>query len=153
MAQEEWMDLPRGLTLSFEDQPAAANCKAISDALVEFNRPHLRDPAFGRVGLLVRDEAGALMAGLVATFYAGWLFVDNLWVHAAFRRRGIGHQLLLAAERRALAAGCHSAWLDTWSFQAPDFYRRLGYEVFGTLDYPPDHQRLFLKKRLSPEVR
>jgi ribosomal protein S18 acetylase RimI-like enzyme len=89
----------------------------------------------------------------ISSLYAGWLFVDNLWVHAAFRRRGIGHQLLLAAERRALAAGCHSAGLDTWSFQAPDFYRRLGYEVFGTLDYPPDHQRLFLKKCLSPEVR
>jgi hypothetical protein len=42
---------------------------------------------------------------------------------------------------------------DTWLFQAPDFYRSLGFEVFGMLDYPPDHQRLFLKERLSPEVR
>jgi ribosomal protein S18 acetylase RimI-like enzyme len=71
---------------------------------------------------------------------------------SAFRRLGIGRRLLLEAERRALAGGCYSAWLDTSSFQAPDFYRRLGHEEFGTLDYPPDHKRLFLKKRLSPEV-
>ena len=146
------MDLPRGLRLSFEDRPATEDLKGLNEALVEFNRPHLHDPAFGRIGLFVRDETGAMMAGLDGSFYAGWLFVNNLWVHAGLRRRGIGRRLLLDAERRALASGCHSAWLDTWSFQAPEFYRRLGYEVFGALGYPPDHQRLFLKKRLKPEV-
>jgi hypothetical protein len=47
------------------------------------------------------------------------------------------------------ARGCHSARLDTFSFQAPEFYRRMGYEVFGVLDYPPDHKRIFLKKQLK----
>jgi ribosomal protein S18 acetylase RimI-like enzyme len=146
------VDLPQGLSLSVEDRPAAADREAINDALTEFNRSYLRNPAFGRIGVFVRDEAGAVMAGLDASFYAGWLFVNNLWVHADLRRRGIGRRLLREAERRAAARGCHSVWLDTFSFQAPGFYRRLGYEVFGTLDYPPDHQRFFLKKHLIPEA-
>ena len=48
-----------------------------------------------------------------------------------------------------LERGCHSAWVDTFSFQAPGFYRKLGYEVFGELDYPPGHKRFFLRKRLT----
>ncbi len=146
------MDLPPGLSLSVEDRPAAADRRAINDALTEFNRPFLRDPAFGRIGVFVRDAAGRVVAGLDSSFYAGWLFVNDLWVHAELRRRGLGRRLLQEAERRALERGCHSVWLDTFSFQAPGFYQRLGFEVFGTLDYPPDHRRFFLKKRLTSET-
>ena len=53
------------------------------------------------------------------------------------------------AEARALERGCHSAWVDTFSFQAPGFYPKLGYTVFGELDYPPGHKRIFLQKRLG----
>ena len=55
-----------------------------------------------------------------------------------------------AAERRAVERGCHSAWVDTFSFQAPGFYPKLGYEPFGELDYPPDFKRIFLRKQLAP---
>lgn len=48
-----------------------------------------------------------------------------------------------------VAFGCHSASVDTFSFQGPQFYPRFGYVVFGTLDYPPGHTRLFFKKRLA----
>jgi 8-oxo-dGTP pyrophosphatase MutT (NUDIX family) len=89
------------------------------------------------------------MAGLVASTYAGWLFVADLWVHADFRRRGIGSRLLAEAERRAAERGCHSAMLDTFSFQGPAFYPRFGYRLYGALDYPPDHRRFFLWKPLT----
>ena len=72
-------------------------------------------------------------------------------MHRELRRRGIGQGLLAEAERRALALGCHSAWLDTFSFQGPDFYPKFGYHEFARLDYPPDHQRIFMKKQLIPE--
>jgi GNAT superfamily N-acetyltransferase len=68
----------------------------------------------------------------------------------ALRGTGIGRALIGAAERRALERGCHSAWVDTFSFQAPGFYRKLGYKPFGELDYPPDFKRIFLQKRLTP---
>ena len=79
------------------------------------------------------------------------LFVNLLWVHADLRRSGIGSGLLAEAERRAIALGCHSSYLDTFSFQGPEFYPKFGYREFGRLDYPPDHQRIFLKKQLIPE--
>ena len=53
------------------------------------------------------------------------------------------------AEHRAKGYGCHSAWVDAFSSQAPSFYQKLGYREFGRIDYPPDHQRIFLQKQLN----
>jgi GNAT superfamily N-acetyltransferase len=64
------------------------------------------------------------------------------------RGRGVGRELMAQAEARAVERGCHAAWLDTFSFQARGFYEKLGYEEFGTLDYPPIHKRYFMKKLL-----
>ena len=146
------MDLPPGLSLSVEDRPAIEDWDRLGQALDIYNRQFLDETGYARMGFFVRDKGGAIQAGLVATTYAGWLFVAELWVHEDLRRRGIGSQLLALAERRAVELGCHSALLDTFSFQGPEFYPRFGYEVFGTLDYPPDHRRYFFRKRLIAET-
>jgi len=146
------MDLPPGLSLSIEDQPSTEDWDRLGSALDAYNRQFLGETGYSRIGFFVRDASGDIKAGLTGTTYAGWLFVAELWVHADFRRRGLGSQLLAMAEERAIARGCHSALLDTFSFQGPKFYPRFGYEVFGTLDYPPDHHRYFLRKRLISET-
>jgi 8-oxo-dGTP pyrophosphatase MutT (NUDIX family)/GNAT superfamily N-acetyltransferase len=143
------MELPTGLRISIEETPRVADRDAIGYALDAYNREFLGETGFTEFALFVRDEQDAIRAGLVGSTYAGWLFVADLWVHAALRRRGIGRELLARAERRAAELGCHSVRLDTFSFQAPAFYRRLGYEVFGALDHPPHHRRLFLSKPLE----
>jgi GNAT superfamily N-acetyltransferase len=145
------MDLPRGLRLSFEDQPSWDDREVIDEALGEYNAPFLRNPSYSYFGLFLRDDNDAVRGGLIANAYAGWLFINLLWVHADLRRERIGSRLIAEAEQRALAFGCHSAWVDTFSFQAPEFYRKLGYREFARLDYPPDHERIFLRKRLAPE--
>jgi 8-oxo-dGTP pyrophosphatase MutT (NUDIX family)/GNAT superfamily N-acetyltransferase len=143
------LDLPPGLQISIEDAPAATDLGVLGRALDLYNRSFLGDTRPSRLAVFVRDEARRVVAGLAGSTYAGWLFVADLWVEAELRRRGIGRELLARAERRAAELGCHSVWLDTFSFQAPNFYRRLGYEVYGALDYPPRHRRLFLAKPLA----
>jgi GNAT superfamily N-acetyltransferase len=143
------VNLSPGLSLSLEERPSLADCEAVAQGLAEYNRSHLADPGYAPLGIFVRDAAGKVVAGLDAAVYGGWLFVHALWVAAGLRRCGIGSELLARAEGYAVGHGCHSAWLYTYSFQAPEFYRRLGYEVFGTLD-APDHQRIFLKKHFAP---
>jgi GNAT superfamily N-acetyltransferase len=148
--QEFAMDLPPGLRLSFEPDPSWEDRDFVDDGLGAYNAPFLRDTRYSYFGIFLRDETGAIRAGLIGNCYASWLFVNLLWVHAELRRRGIGQGLLADAERHAVEFGCHSAWLDTFSFQGPDFYPKFGYQEFARLDYPPDHQRIFLKKRLVP---
>lgn len=153
-ASRDPMELPPGLRLSFEDEPSWADRELIDQGLGAYNAPFLRDSRYSYFGIFVRDEAeaqGTIRAGLIGNCYAGWLFVALLWVHADLRRTGIGRMLMAEAERHGRGFGCHSAFVDTFSFQGPEFYPKLGYVEFARLDYPPDHQRIFFRKRLRPE--
>ena len=72
-----------------------------------------------------------------------------MWVREDLRGQGYGRRPLTLAEDAARARGAGHAHLDTFTFQAPDFYRKLGYEVFVELkDFPPGHNRFFLTKTL-----
>ncbi len=149
---ERLLKLPPGCRLSVERNPSWQDREFIDERLGDYNAPFLSDHRYDYFGLFVRDDAGAIRAGLVGNLYAGWLFINLLWVDAGLRRHGIGSALIAEAERRAIAFGCHSAHVDTFSFQGPDFYPRFGYEIFGSLDYPPHHKRIFFKKRLAEEA-
>jgi GNAT superfamily N-acetyltransferase len=143
------MNLPPGLSLSFENEPSWHDREFINEALGDYNAPFLGDPPYSYFGLFVRADDRAIRAGLIGNCYAGWLFINLLWVHAELRRTGIGSGLIAAAERHGREFGCHSAWVDTFSFQGPEFYPRFGYQEFARLDYPPGHQRIFFKKQLA----
>ncbi len=136
--------------LELTDQPDPDLARFLEDQIYDVNaaRTGVRD---GRLlGIGVRDGAGALVAGLYGWTWAGWLEVRALWVHDAWRGRGLGRRLLAAAEREAIARGCRWSLLDTHTFQAPGFYRRLGYiEVASITDYPPGYQRHYLRKHLG----
>ena len=139
-----------GYQLAVEDDPAEADVEVLPNGLEAFNErrwPH--HPPWRPLAVFIRND-GEVVAGLAGETYCGWLFIKYLWVSEDLRWRGVGRELMARAEARARDRGCHSAWVDTFSFQAPGFYQKLGYEEFGRLDYPPDHQRHFLRKRLSP---
>jgi hypothetical protein len=53
------------------------------------------------------------------------------------------------AERHARDFGCHSAFVDTFTLQGPEFYPKLGYREYARLDYPPDHNRIFFRKNFD----
>jgi ribosomal protein S18 acetylase RimI-like enzyme len=90
-----------------------------------------------------------VVGGLVGQTHWDWFFVHLLFVKEELRGRGYGHRLLTLAEEEARQRGARSVYLDTFSFQAPAFYEKHGYEVFGVLeDFPLGHQRYFLRKKL-----
>ncbi len=90
------------------------------------------------------------LGGLTARISLDWMFVMLLAVSEPARGRGIGQRLLNADEDAARERNAAGIWLDTFSFQAPGFYQRMGYARFGRLpDYPAGQSRNFFAKRLQ----
>ncbi|MGW3668588.1 GNAT family N-acetyltransferase [Streptomyces sp. NPDC005141] len=96
------------------------------------------------------DEAGELAGGLAGHTWTTWLHVTYLWVDDRHRGTGLGSRLLSQAERLAREErGCLGSRLETWDFQAPDFYRKQGYEVVCVIpDYPPGITEYTLTKQI-----
>ncbi|MFJ9559745.1 GNAT family N-acetyltransferase [Streptomyces fuscichromogenes] len=102
--------------------------------------------------LWAMDEgSGGMAGGLVGHTWTSWLHVTYLWVDAPHRGTGLGGRLLAQAERIAREdRACTAARLETWDFQAPEFYRKQGYEVVCVIpDYPPGTTEYTLTKRLG----
>ena len=101
------------------------------------------------VWVSARDEGGQLIGGLRGFVFLQWLNVELLFVDEAVRRRGVGSQLLAAAERKACELGARNATLNTFEWQARAFYLRHGYEEFGRIDnYIQDFYLVHMKKAL-----
>lgn len=98
----------------------------------------------------VHDDGGELAAAVDGWTWGGTGWVEHLWVHQRHRGAGHGTALLAAFEREARARGCTQLGLTTHSFQAPDFYRRHGFEVVGELPgYPAGHSLFLMRRRLD----
>jgi GNAT superfamily N-acetyltransferase len=138
--------------ITLTDAPTPEMWRAIADPLVAFNCSRAgmtADKPRPLVLLLSDPDSGEVVGGLYGSTWMSYLYVNLLFVPESMRSTGVGRKLMMEAEAEALRRGCHNVVLDTFSFQAPDFYKKLGYSVFGTLDYPPHHSRFYLTKRLA----
>ncbi len=116
-------------------KPTDAQRKAIFTPLVAYNAAMVGDPRLETLALLLEDlEKGEIIGGLWGKSFHDWLFIELLFVPEDLRERGFGANLMARAESAARDRQCVGIWLDTHSFQAPVFYKKLGYEVFGSLD-------------------
>ncbi len=102
------------------------------------------------LALVLRDGAETIIGGLWGRFFYNWLFIGLLAVPESLRGQNLGARLMAEAETIARARHCTGIWLDTFSFQARGFYEKRGFTVFGEItDFPPGHERYFLKKYLT----
>ncbi len=138
-------------TLLVEAKPAPADIRFLQDKIYEYNVEQTGSDDGKWLCIFVRDEKGDIAAGIHGWTWSGCGKIENLWVRQELRGKGYGTSLLQAAEREAAARGCGRLFLDTFSFQAPLFYQKLGYEIIGTLDDFPSapHKQYQLRKRLG----
>ena len=136
--------------INVEENPDTADLQVIERALVEHNEARSEPRNYTPLSLFLRSADGEIVGGLRGVTVWGWLFVSQLWVAENLRGRDFGTKLMEAAELEAKGRNCHAAYVDTFSFLALDFYRKLGYTVFGSLeDFPKGHTRYFLKKEIA----
>ena len=131
-------------------EPTPDQVQYLEDRLYEFNShvPGITDGEW--LAILVRDERDRIVAGICGNTWGGCLEIRQFWVEESRRRQGLGTRLLGAAEQEARRRGCRQILLMTFSFQAPAFYAKHGFEVVATVDdHPRGHRNLLLRKRLD----
>jgi len=125
----------------------------VDNGIVEYNLskvPFTQEPSFFPINRVIKGEKGEVLAGINSMLYC-WncLYIDVLWVNKEFREEGYGTILLNKVEEIAKARGCKLVHLDTFDFQAKDFYLKQRYEIFGVLDNCPlEHKRYYMKKSI-----
>lgn len=138
--------------IEFKSNPSEDERLEILEPLRAYNAAKAGDGKSEKFAFFVRDEhTDAVIGGLHGRILYRWLFIELLVLPEQARGQRTGSELMHLAENFARERDCIGVWLDTFDFQAPAFYRKLGYQAFGQLnDYPPGHQRLFFQKRLVP---
>ena len=135
--------------LKVETEPALEDVRFLEDRLDDYNVEHTGRDDGQWLAVFSREEKDQIVAGLHGWTWSVWLKINSLWVSAEERRRGRGRQMLLIAEAEARKRGCSRATLYTYSFQAPDFYRRHGYSIVATIEgLPEGHRQYTLVKEI-----
>ena len=139
------------LRIALERAQPGAVSRALWNGLVRTNREKAGPLRYSRAVIAVRDAKGRVQGGLILQSY--WLesYVELLWLAAHARGAGVGSRLIAEAERIARRRGSRLIHLNTYSFQAPKFYEKLGYRRFGGMSgSPKGASRHFYAKRLRP---
>lgn len=127
--------------------------KFLDRAITESNIkliPELPKAEIHRLDYTIKDQVGNLLGG-IQSFWVNWgiLHIELLYVFENYRNQGIATKLLKHVEKIAKDHQCYLAHLDTFDFQAKDFYLKLGYSIFGVLENAPKgHSRYYMKKDL-----
>jgi GNAT superfamily N-acetyltransferase len=148
--QENQRDKSQFDPLSIQENPDWQDVHFLDDRLYEYNAAQTGISDGRLLAIFLRNPQNEIIAGLYGWTWGGCCEVDKLWVHADWRGKGLGTRLMTAAEEEARQRGATQMVLSTHSFQAPNFYFRLGFERIGCFeDYPAGHQNIFFRKRLK----
>ena len=131
------------------DQADQIPWSIIGGGISEYNEQQAGDDAGKNLCFALQGPDDVVVGGVIGATHWDWFYINLIWIKEEFRGQGYGQHLMAAAEEEARQRAAKHAYLDTFSFQAPNFYKQQGYEVFGELaDFPTGHRRYYLKKQL-----
>jgi GNAT superfamily N-acetyltransferase len=132
-------------------EPTPDDVQYLEDRIYEFNSTATGITNGEWLAFVVRDH-DRIVAGICGNTWGGVCEVRQFWVEESRRGRGLGTALFHAAEQEARRRGCTQIVLMTFSFQAPSFYERQGFEVVATVeDHPRGHRNLLMRKCLAAD--
>ena len=98
---------------------------------------------------VAEDEDGKVIGVITGRAYYNEVHIGDLIIDKNIRRNGLGRQLVEAVENAYKDKGYEKITLTTFGFQAPEFYKKLGYEVeFVREDKNPKLSKYFFAKSI-----
>lgn len=130
-------------------------CEKISETIktqiLKYNSEHFNLP-FDKchthnICRIIRDQKHNIIAGITAQLYIDSIYIKYLWVDPNYRKNKLGSLLLQNIQLFAINNKCSIIYLDTYDFQAKDFYLKNGFELFGNIRHF-GHIKYYLSKYL-----
>ncbi len=122
----------------------------VRDKLIEYNLKHIPSDlqgSYGSITLFLKDDEGSIYGGLLGEVCWNWIEIHIFWVDETLRGKGYGKKMMNEVEEIAKQKQLDFIKLDTLSFQALEFYQKLGYELYGEIDHAArEHTHYYLKK-------
>lgn len=129
-----------------------ADFKLIVQKLNEYNSQKINlkaDEFFEEILKCIKNSENEVVGGISGDIELKCaLHIKLFWVSEAYRGKGLGKKLLKNIELEGIKKGAKISYLETFGFQARDFYIKNGYEVFSQLDYPDGNVIYFMKRML-----
>lgn len=122
----------------FTDSPTADDLDAVDAGLHLYNLSAADLGAVRSMACFARAASGEVIGGVRARQWGAAVEVQQLWVDERHRRRGVASRLMRMLEQAISERGATVVYLDTFSFQAPAFYRHCGYRTALRIDGFPD---------------
>lgn len=137
-------------------------CRPATQAETELTAGALLDHSSDSLGLKVEYESFAILAyeetvligSIIGKIFLDWLHIDLVWVSPLHRRKGLGREMMLKMQDYATEYGVSGIEIWTQSWQAPDFYRKMGYNEFAVFDdFLPGKKRHAFRYYLHAELK
>jgi ribosomal protein S18 acetylase RimI-like enzyme len=116
------------------DKPTNEEIEHISESLFQYNCKASGINDFRPFATYLKNENNEILGGVIGWTRWSWAHIENLWISENYRKLGYGKKLLDEAERIARERKCKMIDLDTFNFQAPEFYKKYGYEELFVLN-------------------
>ena len=131
------------------EQPNETDVLELKQHLRDYNMARAKSQDGYGMAIFLRDTQQQMLAGISGWLWGECLEIDYVWVQKTLRSQGIGKRLLITMEEAATARGCRQITLETFSFQAPEFYQKLGYNIFGVIEgFGNRYRKFYMQKSL-----
>lgn len=135
------------ITYVYDKSPETSDDTMIRHGIQDFNQTILKETA-SHFSLFAK-ETEIIIAGALIWQHGDALYIDTLWCSEPYRRQGIGSTLMVMLLDIALTKAVTQIFVDTYDFQAQDFYQTHGFECISIVPrYLLNYNRIFLKKSL-----
>ncbi len=132
-----------------DNSPSDESNARLRNGIVDFNAKYLNEKA-SPFSIFAQNNKNEIIGGATIWEHSDAFYIDILWVEENYREQGVGSRLLNELFNQATIKNVKKIFVDTYEFQAVDFYKKQGFFVIGRLeDYLLGNDRIYLRKNLG----
>lgn len=136
--------------VTVEGEPESQDKEVVVKGMLEHHAKSGHPRKSETYSVLLKNKNNKLLGTVIVTFLWNGMEINSLWIDETIRNQGWGKKLMDAVEKEGIKRGCTVAYTNTFPWQAPEFYEKLGYTLFGRLeDLPKGSNLSYYSKKLA----